>query len=60
VGLILNDGSRIVDAQLISAGRPGLSSVWILVDGTDNFIPVLTVTEVWEIELPETSPVQAA
>jgi hypothetical protein len=49
VGLVLNDGSRILDAQLISAGRPGLSSVWILVDGTDNFIPVLTVTEVWEI-----------
>lgn len=60
VGLILNDGSRIVDAQLISAGRPGLSSVWVLVDGTDNFIPVLTVTEVWEITLPEASPVQAA
>jgi hypothetical protein len=49
VGLVLNDGSRIVDAQLISAGRPGLSSVWVLVDGTDNFIPLMTVTEVWEI-----------
>ena len=60
VGLILNDGSRIVDAQLISAGRPGLSSVWILVDGSDNFIPVMTVTEVWEITLPDAAPVQAA
>ena len=58
VGLILNDGSRIVDAQLISAGRPGLSSVWILIDGTDSFIPVLTVTEVWEIAPAE--PFQAA
>ena len=58
VGLILNDGSRILDAQLISAGRPGLSSVWILIDGTDNFIPVLTVTEVWEITAA--TPVQAA
>jgi len=49
VGLVLTDGSRIAEAQLISAGRPGLSSVWILIDGTDSFIPVLTVTEVWEI-----------
>ena len=58
VGLVLNDGSRILDAQLISAGRPGLSSVWILIDGTDNFIPVLTVTEVWE--LTAATPFQAA
>jgi len=49
VGLVLNDGSQILDAQLISAGRPGLSSVWILIDGTDNFIPVLAVTAVQEV-----------
>jgi hypothetical protein len=49
VTLVLDDGSRILDAQLISAGRPGLSSVWILIDGTDNFIPVLTVTAVQEV-----------
>jgi hypothetical protein len=58
IGLVLDDGSRILDAQLISAGRPGLSSVWILIDGTDSFIPVMTVTEVWEIT-PAT-PFQAA
>ena len=58
VGMALNDGSRIVDAQLISAGRPGLSSVWILIDGADSFIPVLTVSEVWEIAAAE--PFQAA
>jgi len=57
VGLVLNDGSRILGAQLISAGRPGLSSVWILIDGTDSFIPVAAVSEVWEV--PAT-PVQAA
>ena len=49
VSLVLSDGSRILDAQLISAGRPGLSSVWILIDSTDDFIPVTAVTEVWEI-----------
>ncbi len=58
VGMVLNDGSRIVDAQLISAGRPGLSSVWILIDDADSFIPVLTVSEVWEI--PAANPYQAA
>jgi hypothetical protein len=58
VGLVLNDGSRIVDVQLISAGRPGLSSVWVLIDGTDSFIPVMTVTEVWEIA--PANPLQAA
>jgi hypothetical protein len=58
VSLVLNDGSRIVDAQLISAGRPGLSSVWVLVDGTDSFIPLMTVTEVWEISVA--NPYQAA
>jgi hypothetical protein len=58
IGLVLADGSRILDAQLISAGRPGLSSVWILIDGNDSFIPVMTVTEVWEIS--STNPSQAA
>jgi hypothetical protein len=58
VGLVLDDGTRIPDAQLISAGRPGLTSVWILIDGTDNFIPVMTVSEVWE--LSPANPYQAA
>ena len=58
VVLVLDDGTRILDAQLISAGRPGLSSVWILIDGTDNFIPVSAVREVWE-NAPA-APVQAA
>jgi hypothetical protein len=58
VAIVLNDGSRIADAQLISAGRPGLSSVWVLIDGTDSFIPVMTVTEVWEVS--PANPYQAA
>jgi hypothetical protein len=57
--LVLDDGTRILDAQLISAGRPGLSSVWILIDGTDNFIPVSAVREVWE-NATQTAPIQAA
>ena len=59
VTLVLDDGSRILDAQLISAGRPGLSSVWILIDGTDSFIPVLTVSQVWDMAAVS-NPYQAA
>ena len=58
VGLVLSDGSRIVDAQLISAGRPRLSSAWILIDGTDSFIPLMTINEAWEIA--PANPYQAA
>ena len=58
VGLVLTDGSSILEAQLISAGRPGLSSVWVLIDGADNFIPLLAVTQVYEISAA--TPVQAA
>ena len=58
VSLVLTDGTRIVDAQLISAGRPGLTSAWILIDGSDSFIPVMAVTEVWENA--EANPSQAA
>lgn len=58
VALVLNDGTRILDCQLISAGRPGLSSVWILIEGTDNFVPVTSVVEVWENAVQ--NPVQAA
>jgi hypothetical protein len=58
VEIVLTDGSRIVDAQLISAGRPGLSSVWILIDGTDSFVPLMTISEAWETARVE--PFQAA
>jgi hypothetical protein len=57
VALVLSDGSRIFEAQLISAGRPGLSSVWVLVDGTDSFIPLMAISEVSEIAA---NPSQAA
>jgi hypothetical protein len=58
VALVLSDGSRVLEAQLISAGRPGLSSVWVLIDGTDSFIPLMTISEVREIA--PANPYQAA
>jgi hypothetical protein len=60
VGLALSDGSRIDDCQLISAGRPGLESVWVFLNGNDAFIPLTVVIEVWEVGSVPTDPVRAA
>ena len=60
VGMALTDGSRIDDCQLVSAGRPGLASVWVFVNGADAFIPVSFVIEVWEVGAPSSDPVRAA
>ncbi|HEV7863468.1 MAG TPA: hypothetical protein VGR20_12230 [Acidimicrobiia bacterium] len=48
VSIALADGSRIDDSQLVSAGRHGLGTVWLVVNGTDNFIPLDDVLDVWE------------
>jgi hypothetical protein len=60
VGLALSDGSRIDDCQLISAGRPGLDSVWVFLNGDDTFIPLTLVIEMWEAGPVPTHPVRAA
>lgn len=50
VGVALTDGSRLDDCQLISAPRPGLSTVWLLLaDGADAFVPLAAVVEIWAI-----------
>jgi hypothetical protein len=48
VSLALADGSRIDDGQLISAGRRGLDTVWVFVNGADTFLPLMDVLDVWE------------
>jgi hypothetical protein len=48
VSLALADGSRIDDGQLVSAGRTRLPTIWIFADGTDRFVPISDVLEVWE------------
>jgi hypothetical protein len=48
VSLALTDGSRIDDCQLISAGRSGVSSLWLFTNGTDVFVALDNVVEVWE------------
>jgi hypothetical protein len=48
VSLALKDGSRIDDCQLISAGRNGVSSLWLFATGRDIFVALDNVVEMWE------------
>jgi hypothetical protein len=48
VSLALADGSRIDDGHLVSAGRPQLRTIWVFVDGTDTFLTLADVIDVWE------------
>ena len=46
----LADGSRIDDCQLVSAGRPGVQTLWVFCNGADTFVPLPAVLEVWELQ----------
>jgi hypothetical protein len=48
VSLALVDGSRIDDCELVSAGRDRLRTIWVFADGTDRFLPVANVIDIWE------------
>jgi hypothetical protein len=48
VGLVVRGGGRIDDGQLVSAGRHGMGTVWVFVDGVDTFVPVDDVIDLWE------------
>jgi hypothetical protein len=45
----LDDGSRIDDCQLVSYGRHNVATVWLVADGSDVFIPVDRVVDIWEV-----------
>ena len=45
VYLALADGSRIDDADLVSARR---TTLWLFTNGEDSFLPVDQVVDVWE------------
>ncbi len=45
VHLALADGSRIDHVSLVSAGS---RTVWVFLNGEDEFIPVNDVVDVWE------------
>ena len=47
VSVAFNDGSRLDDCELVSAGH-GAETLWLFVNGNDVFIPVDEVTDAWE------------
>jgi hypothetical protein len=48
VSVALQDGSRIDDCQLVSAGRAGAPTLWLFSNGADVFVPEADVVAVWE------------
>ena len=49
VGIALTDGSRIDDCQLVSCGRHHVRHLWLFTNGTDRFVPVTDIADVWEV-----------
>lgn len=49
VSVALRDGSRIDDCQLISAGPASTGTMWLFSNGTDVFVSVRQVLDVWEV-----------
>ena len=46
--LALKDGSRIDDNQLISGGRNRARTLWLFASGSDTFVAVDDVVDLWE------------
>jgi hypothetical protein len=48
VTVALRDGSRIDDCQLISSGRNWARTVWLFTTGSDTFVSLDDIVELWE------------
>jgi hypothetical protein len=48
VSLSLRDGSRLDDCQLVSSGRHRARTLWLFGSGTDTFVPLDQVIDLWE------------
>jgi hypothetical protein len=48
VSLALRNGDRIDDAQLVSARRNRAGTLWLFTNGSDRFVAVGDVIDVWE------------
>lgn len=46
VTLRLHDGSLMDDCEVISAGRAGVSTLWVLAHDVDCFVPVDEILEI--------------
>ena len=47
VSLALIDGTRLDDCQLVSACRAGSGTLWVYENGSDRFVPVDNVVDLW-------------
>jgi hypothetical protein len=52
VSVALVDGSRIDDCELVSVGHHGVQNLWLYTNGADTFVPLVDVTDLWEILPP--------
>jgi hypothetical protein len=52
VSVALVGGSRIDDCELVSAGQHGVHSLWLYTNGADTFVPLVDVTDLWEVLPP--------
>jgi hypothetical protein len=48
VSLALRDGSRIDNGQLISGGRNRARTLWLFAGGSDTFVAIDEIVDLWE------------
>ena len=51
VSLSLTNGSQLDSVEVISAGRGGLSSLWLEVDGIDLFVEKAEILAIHEVRV---------
>jgi hypothetical protein len=51
VNLALADGSRIDDCELVSVGGVRRGHLWVHANGSDAFVPMSNVSDVWEVRV---------
>jgi hypothetical protein len=51
VDLSLTNGSQLKGVEVVSAGRGGLSSLWIEIDGTDLIIDKTEILDICELRV---------
>ena len=49
VTVAMRDGTRLVDCELVSAGRRGRGTLWLLVGDDDRIVAVADVADVTEV-----------
>jgi hypothetical protein len=50
VSVALRNGARIDDCQLVSAGRATTTTLWLFSNGSDVFVSLGDVVDVWEAQ----------